>query len=139
MLIREASIADTSSLHLLTNQLGYEIKSSRFKKQLEFILNSKTDILLLAVNLQNTIGYLHAIEASRLTTDTFTEIVALVVDEKERNNGIGSALLNALQSISNTKEIRVRCNRNRKAAHNFYKKHNFNVNKEQTVFSLFIS
>jgi GNAT superfamily N-acetyltransferase len=137
--IREATINDNGVITLLSHQLGYVIKEADSFKNLEYILNSKCDVVFVAEYEKEVVGWIQVSKLIHLETGWFCEIAGLVTDENYRGKGVGSALIN--QAIEWTKEnsgqrLVVRTNVIRTETHKFYSKQNFQLRKEQKVFEM---
>ncbi|WP_371805553.1 GNAT family N-acetyltransferase [Candidatus Lokiarchaeum ossiferum] len=138
--IRAISINDCDAITSLTNQLGSDVSSDVVKEQMNEILKKSDHFAFVAVLKDQVVGYIHCFTAIRLTSKPFIEICGLVVNEKERGNGIGKLLVEHIEGLFNeNNKIRVRCNSKRKLAHNFYHNLNYNLRKEQKIFEKNIS
>ncbi len=133
--IRPISINDYEMVTLLTNQLGSKTTNEIVNKQIEEIIINPDHDAFVAEKDNIIIGYIHCFKAIRLTTKPFIEICGLVVDEKERGNGIGKSLVKYIEELySKEYVIRVRCNSKRELAHKFYQILDYKLKKEQKVF-----
>ncbi len=135
ILIRPILPEDFEPIALLTYQLGSETTKEIVKEQIkEIILNADHEVFV-AIKNKKIVGYIHFFKAIRLTTEPFIEICGLVVDEKERGNGIGKSLVKYIEELySKEFVIRVRCNSKRELAHKFYQILDYKLKKEQKVF-----
>ncbi len=131
--IRPIQTTDTEALLELNAQLGYALDRSSLERQLEHILQHPDHHAWLAEREGQVLGYVHGQRILRLTTPEFTEIVALVVDEKARRTGVAAALVQQLEQ-SSAAQLRVRCQVKRSGAHRFYENQGYRENKEQKVF-----
>ena len=133
--IRPLTPQDADSVHALTRQLGYAIALPALRQQIAAIETHPDHQAFVAEASGEIIGFLHACKSLRLTTSPFFEIVGLVVAEKARRQGIGNRLvLHVEQQVMGCDKLRVRCNRRRVEAHQFYKKMGYLERKEQKVF-----
>ena len=85
------------------------------------------------------IGWLHIFSIIRLSSKPFAEIAAMVVDQGQRRQGAGSALLQAAQGWAMEKgleKIRVRANQSREETLLFYKALGFDDVKSQNVMDI---
>ena len=80
------------------------------------------------------VGLIHGSLMIRLTSIPFLEIVALVVKDENRRQGIGRLLVEAVEKHCNCERIRVHCNIKRTEAHQFYSLLNYDEIKNQKVF-----
>lgn len=84
------------------------------------------------------IGWLHVMERHLLETPPFAELGGLVVDERRRNSGAGRALVAAAEAWGRSRgmtSMRIRTNVIRAAAHEFYSRIGYSVEKKQSVFT----
>lgn len=132
--IREADETDVEGLHELTKTLGYSISKETMESQLSAILNHADHQLMVATVDNEVIGFIHAFTAIRLTSPTFAEISGLAITETHRFQGLAKKLVRAIEEASKGLPMRVRCNRKRTGAHQFYEKLGYLEVKEQKVF-----
>lgn len=133
--IRQIEVTDASKIAELNQELGYQTSTSLVERQLEIIRSKKDHYVFVAIDNDQVVGYIHGFISIRLTTDPFLEIGGLIVKENCRNKGIGRKLVGHLeQYIKGVENVRVRCNVNRKSAHDFYLALNYTEKKEQTIF-----
>ena len=132
--IRSLVEEDFESIASLSNELGYIINSQDLLAQLKIILKDGNHHVFGAIKDNKLVGYIHSSHVVGLTSLPFTEIMALIVCEKERGNGIGKQLVKKIEDVCSDRKLRVRCNSKRDLAHKFYYDLNFNLNKEQKVF-----
>ena len=136
-LIRPAGLDDISELSALCEELGYPSLNQKVKKRLEKIQNSRSDIILVAVEKGIVIGWIHVFIALRLESDPFAEIGGLVVSSKQRGRGVGKILVNEAEKWAKengSATIRVRSRTSRMKTRQFYEKEGYIVIKEQNVF-----
>jgi ribosomal protein S18 acetylase RimI-like enzyme len=133
--IRHIRQTDAAQLLKLTNQLGYNITIDNLAIQVNSIIENPNHRAYVAETGSTLLGYVHGFITIRLTSSPFLEIAGLIVSQDHRNMGIGSALINHLETqFPQYKESRVRCNIKRKQAHAFYLNQNFDEVKQQKVF-----
>ncbi len=85
------------------------------------------------------LGWIHVIEADRLTVGGMAEVVGLVVREDERRAGVGGSLVDAARSWARRRgrtRLRVRVRRERASARRFYEALGFETKKRQVVLDL---
>ena len=135
--IRQIQESDSSRIAELNQELGYDTTSSLVKRQVKKLQSDNSHYGYVAVYDNKVVGYIHGCISIRLTTDPFAEITGLIVDSTYRKKGIGRKLVNHLeQEMNEVEKLRVRCNRKRKPAHEFYLALNYQEHKEQKVFEL---
>ena len=135
--IRRAHIDDLSELNNLCIELGYNSVVGEVKNRLEKIQNSQSDIILVAVEKEMVVGWIHVFRALRLESEPFAEIGGLVVSSKQRGKGVGKALVNEAEKWVKENgliNIRVRSRTSRKMTRQFYEREGYIAIKEQNVF-----
>jgi GNAT superfamily N-acetyltransferase len=135
--IRPAGLDDISELSALCEELGYPSQSQEVKKRLARIQDSRSDIILVAVEKGIVIGWIHVFSALRLESDPFAEIAGLVVSSKQRGRGVGKILVSEAEKWAKengSATIRVRSRTSRIKTRQFYEREGYIVIKEQNVF-----
>jgi len=125
--IRQATPDDAAGLANLVTQLGYPSSSEQVAARLTS-LQSADDRLLVAETDGVAVGLAHVNRWANLVVDNRAEIVALVVDDKWRGQGIGRALLQAAEEWATQRgcsALQVRTNIVRQRAHEFYFQNGF--------------
>jgi len=137
--IRPMEISDATSATELSNQLGYRNSVEEMQLRIAEMLQHNYNCLFVAVSNDSVTGWIHGCHVTRIESCSFAEIGGLVVDQNFRQQGIGKLLVMAVTNwaIKNgITKLRVRCNTNRPASHQFYHNLGFTLNKEQKVFDL---
>ena len=135
--IRSAESGDLSRLTSLCSELGYLSDSEQIMYRLERIQSSDSDIVYVAVDNTNVVGWIHVFGSLRLESDPFAEIGGLIVSSEHRKKGIGKLLINAAEKWALEKDyskIRVRSRTKRIDAKRFYEREGYKIIKEQNVF-----
>ncbi len=133
--IRKLNPSDAPDIGMLCENLGYSIDLDEVHKHVQSIISNDDHVAYMAVQDNQSIGFIHAFKTFRLTSKPFVEIGGLVVAESDRSKGIGKALIQYVEdTFAANEEIRVRCNVKRTSAHRFYKGLNYEEKKEQKVF-----
>ncbi|MEA2603625.1 MAG: hypothetical protein QOF89_4617 [Acidobacteriota bacterium] len=139
MRIRPALPSDAATIADLATQLGYPSRPEETEARLRDVLSRADSTVLVAEDEDGTvIGYGHVFGAHRVDADPFAEIGALVVDERQRSQGIGAALVVAMEEWAAGRgygALRVRSNVIRDRAHAFYERLGFGRVKVQQVFA----
>jgi GNAT superfamily N-acetyltransferase len=136
---RKAVMEDASAISHLSNQLGYNISEPTTLQNLELILQNPNEIVYVAENDKQVIGWIHVFKTIRLESGEFCEIGGLIVHEQYRNIGVGKLLLEHAKEWCRQVAVpvlRVRCNIKRKEGNEFYTASGFWQNKQQTVFEI---
>ena len=133
--VRPITNRDSAAISSLSNELGHSIEKEVIKQQVKQIVDDDSHFAFVAVMNKKVVGYVHGFISIRLTSAPFLEIGALVVDPNYRKSGIGSLLIQYIESqAGNASKIRVRCNQVRSETHHFYYQLGFTEFKEQKVF-----
>ena len=130
-------ISDGPSVTDLSNQLGYSNSIEEMQFRINEMLQYNYNCLFVSERNGLVTGWIHGCIVTRIESGTFAEICGLVVDENFRQQGIGKLLVEAVSKWATekrTSKLRVRCNTNRPASHQFYQTLGFDLNKEQKVF-----
>lgn len=136
IIIRYAEKSDWSAIHDLAAALGYRTLSDlAAAANLEVILQSAQQQVLLAVLDEEIVGWLHILVSQRIASAFFAEIGGLAVAASQRRKGIGRRLLEAarLWADSQGMTLRVRCNHEREATLAFYRACGYTDLKTQRV------
>jgi GNAT superfamily N-acetyltransferase len=116
-------------------QLGYPNDAITIERILSHV--SERRRILVGVLGVNVVGFIAIEIRDELADCEGAEVLALVVDERERGSGIGSDLLKAAEAWANergARRIRVRSNVIRTDAHRFYEREGYAPVKSQRVF-----
>ncbi len=135
--IRKAEILDSKAIAILSSQLGYKSNSNDIKNRLIEVLRKKDNCVLVAMENERIIGWIHGFHSLRVESDSFVEIGGLVVDENWRKKGIGKKLverINKWAELRKCDKVRVRSNKIRKESRIFYESIGFILNKTQEIF-----
>lgn len=136
--IRAATPADAETLSGLSDQLGYAADATAIARRLADIAAHGSDLVLVAVDPDGTVcGFAQAQVRRLLIADPFVELVGLVVAERARGAGVGTALLAAVEAWAGEHGcagMRVRSNVVRGRAHRFYLRKGYAELKRQAVF-----
>jgi GNAT superfamily N-acetyltransferase len=141
-LFREAVDEDARDIAVLSNQLGYLISQQATVENLESIRKKENEIVFVAVDEKEVVGWIHIFHTTRVESGSFCEIGGLVVNANYRRTGIGKTLVEKAKTWSMDKlvaSLRVRTNVKRQEAHEFYIRLGFNESKEQKVFEIDLS
>lgn len=139
IIVRRARAGDARRLADLTTQLGYATSSADAATRLRTLLSKGAQEVLIAQTPGgDVIGWVHVIERHLIECPPFAELGGLVVDERYRYSGAGRALLEAAEAWSRERgmpSMRIRTNVVREAAHEFYTRLGYSVEKKQSVFT----
>jgi GNAT superfamily N-acetyltransferase len=137
-IIREASASDADEIARLAEQLGYATTPEQAAQRLASVLSDDEHEVFVAEDASGGIlGWAHVFGARRLVSDRFAEIGGLVVDEAQRGEGVGKALLaraEAWAMQSGYGAVRIRSNVVREGARAFYEHLGYRRQKQQNAF-----
>ena len=136
--IRPASEADAAAIAQLSTTLGYDATPAVMIERLRAILDSNSDLVLVAVNsLGAVVGWLQAHAALIIESGFRVEITGLIVSPDYRRRAAGRALVAEAErwakSIS-AGAVVVRSNVQREESHAFYPALGYTSTKTQNVY-----
>ncbi|MFA6076389.1 MAG: GNAT family N-acetyltransferase [Negativicutes bacterium] len=140
LVFRTPTLQDSDKLSDLITQLGYPITPELMRKRLETYLASNCNYAILAISDDNVVGLASFTIIDCFHMDRkFARITSLVVDEHQRNHGIGKALIKHAEKIINSAgctSIEVSSNINRAASgtHDFYSSAGYNDVRAEIVY-----
>jgi (aminoalkyl)phosphonate N-acetyltransferase len=138
MLIRKCKPEDYKRIQELNKYaFGYEYPIEKTKHRLSAILNMPTELIVVACVDDEVVGYIHGSDYECTYADPMKNIMAIAVDEKHRNQGIGKALLDFIEEDARKDgraAVRLVSGFNRKEAHAFYQACRYTLRKEQKNF-----
>jgi len=138
--ICEASLDDCQRIQELSSQLGYETRIGALQRRLLDSLASEYSIVLLAIDSEDRIaGFTEVGENRSLIDGIGVQLLALVVDDQTRRQGVGRLLVDAACGWARDRghtRIGVRSNAIREEAHKFYPGLGFSLKKTQHVYEL---
>ena len=135
--IRRAQTGDSEDLARLSTQLGYPMTSREAAQRLAEIAGHADHALFVAEARGRVVAWLQVSVSRIFESSRQAEIAGLVVEEKIRGLGIGTALVSAAERWARERQcsaLRVRSNVIRERAHAFYRRSGFSEIKTQRVF-----
>lgn len=139
-MIREITMHDLHDVHdLNVIELDGTSDVDTLRITVQRILDHPDQHVLLGYEKDGKIiGYVHAQLYEMLYNPySFFNIISMAVSSDYQGEGIGSQLLDTIEEIAKEKEldgIRINSGENRKEAHTFYQKHNYESRREQKRF-----
>jgi GNAT superfamily N-acetyltransferase len=137
-LTRSPQLSDVPRLSELSSQLGYPVSQVELGRRLTHLLTRPDHHLALAeTGGDQVVGWIHAAEQWVLESEPACEILGLVVDQNYRCQGIGRALVVAIEAWAGTRglaTIKVRSNVVRAESHPFYERLGYSRVKSQHVY-----
>lgn len=135
MTIRDAALRDAPALYRLDRvSMGYDYPEEKTAAQLEKLLSSGRDKILVAEIDGSVVGYLHLVDYDLLYAGPMKNIMGIAVDPERRRMGIGMALLEAGEEwakADGAEGIRLVSGESRVGAHAFYRALGYEGNKMQ--------
>jgi GNAT superfamily N-acetyltransferase len=127
--IREVQLSDDVSITRLLHQLGYDVTQALIHEKLQTLIPGPADKILVATIDGEVAGSvsLHVLPLFHLS-GFLGRITSMVVDERHRGTGVGSALIAAAErwfKVAGCVKLEVTSADHRGAAHHFYVKHGF--------------
>jgi predicted N-acetyltransferase YhbS len=136
--IRRAMHADASAIARLSSTLGYDAEPAVIAKRLRAILESDSDLLIVAADSRGRIvGWLQAHAAHVVESGFRVEITGLIVSPAQRRRGVGRALVDEAERWAkglSAEAVVVRSNVQRAESHAFYPALGYTVTKSQHVY-----
>jgi len=134
---RNATPEDADALIHLTAQLGYACTIEDLLERFIPYQNKTHGIVFVAVLDGTVVGWISLNVVRYFYVQPFIEVSGFVVEEKNRNQGIGKKLLETAESWAKEQGytlIRIRTNVLRTEAHRFYANNGYKKVKEQKVY-----
>jgi len=138
--IRDACLRDSSVIARLMSQLGYPTSSDEMKERLAGILPNSDYMTLIAEVQKDAVGVI-GIGVNRYyeKNGVYGRLLALVVDERWRGQGIGASLVAQAEHWLKEREVTsivVNSGKHRDEAHRFYKQLGYEETGVRLVKSL---
>lgn len=138
MKIREAQFSDAEALYSINKtSLGYDYPLAQTKKQLQELLESTDNKLLVCIIDEKVCGYIHAALYQTIYAPTMINILALSIDTAFHGKGCGKALITEIEKWATTVAavgIRLNSGEERTEAHRFYEHIGFSKRKNQANY-----
>ncbi len=135
---RRATEQDAEAIAMLSSELGYTVDSIMIQSRIKAIRESKSDLLIAAVDSCDVvIGWMQAHAARVLESGFRVEITGLIVSRAFRRHGIGRALVAKAERWAagmGADAIVVRSNAKREESHSFYPALGYTCTKSQMVY-----
>jgi GNAT superfamily N-acetyltransferase len=96
--VREAQLKDIKDISNLCSQFGFPADEAAITNRLSLIGKYPNQVLYAAeAKAGRVVGWVHAYEAPSLLSDATVEVGGLIVDQKYRRQGVGRALMTAVE------------------------------------------
>lgn len=136
--LRQAQLADASQMARLAGDLGYLMSPKDMEQRLEGLLSDSRHSISVASDASGRLlGWMQVEHRTSLEGGERAEIMGLVVDPAARRHGIGRKLVAEAErwaSARGLRELAVRSNAARDAAHPFYEELGYGRKKTQHVY-----
>lgn len=136
-MIRRAAPEDVAAIAALAPQLG-TVEAAQFAARLQRILEHGAHAVFVSQGDEGLAGFAAAEHRLVLQSGEWVELVALVVDDAARRQGIGAQLVAATEAWAARRGVArvvVRSNVAREAAHPFYAQLGYALEKTQHVYA----
>ena len=137
--IRAAELSDVTEIARLAGELGYPATAAEISARLPSLLGQPNHFIAVAVakdDRQRLLGWIAAEERILLVALPQIEVMGLVVDQNARRQGIGHALIAAVEGWAKKRgrDVVIRSNTLRHESHPFYEGIGYHRKKSQHVY-----
>ncbi|MBH0331642.1 histone acetyltransferase [Brevibacillus brevis] len=138
--IREIRVTDYHGIYLLNldfNPNLHLFSEEKVKEKIEIITKKTNDIIFVCEQNNEVIGYIHGSPYELLFSDSFVNVLGFVVKEKDRNQGVGSMLIEHLEQWGRKNGfsgMKLLSHPSRIHAHRFYERRGYRFTKDQKNF-----
>ena len=136
--IRKVKESDGVRVCALANELGYEVDLAQFFGRLSLLNQNPNHSLWVADSPETGVAaFMHLEKTLHLLSPPRLELMALVVDEKQRGSGLGTRLMKFAESFARTEDLTEVClttNVQREKARSFYEKLGYLKTKSSHVY-----
>lgn len=136
--IREATPGDADAVAALSGDLGYPADATAMRTRLEHLTRQAGHIIFVACQGLRVVGWIHVLATHHLQADPRAEIGGLVVAADARSAGVGAGLVSRAEQWGREhgfREMLVRSQTFREAAHRFYRREGYTQTKTSAVFA----
>ncbi|MNI10227.1 putative acetyltransferase [compost metagenome] len=135
--IREIRVTDYHDVYLLNQEFNPNLTAfskENVREKIEKIIKNTKDIIFVCEENNEVIGYIHGSPYELLFAEPLVNVLGFVVREKNRNQGIGSMLMECLEQWAQnngSSGIKLLSHPSRVQAHRFYERRGFIFTKDQ--------
>jgi GNAT superfamily N-acetyltransferase len=136
--IRNATPDDADAAALLSADLGYPADAATMRTRLGHLTRQPDHGVFVACRDGRVVGWVHVLASHHLQADPRAEIGGLVVEAASRSLGVGAALVARAEQWAREhgfREVLVRSQTFREAAHRFYRREGYAQTKTSAVFA----
>ena len=138
LVIREVSLADTTDICKLSEELGYPAPTDVMRRRIEELARLDDHAVYAAIADKELVGWIHVAVVRHLQAEPRAEIGGLVVGSRARSRGIGRELVAHAEQWAlqhGVSSVIVRSQIAREAAHRFYLREGYRQTKTSAVFT----
>ncbi|MGE3107130.1 MAG: GNAT family N-acetyltransferase [Phycisphaerales bacterium] len=138
-MIREASTHDATVIAGLSVQLGYPASVPETSDRIEACIRREGEALIVYERAGVVVAWLEVQRRHAMESGEWAEIVGMVVDERRRGEGIGTAMVEWAKDWTRQQgltRLRVRTNQRRTDAAAFYERRGFVLTKTHKVYDI---
>jgi GNAT superfamily N-acetyltransferase len=136
--IRPPRDADLAAMADQAAQLGYPVEPEELRRRLAAVTAEDGAAVLVATDAEDSaVGWLHVELKRTLVAPLTAQIMALVVDERDRGVGVGRELVAAAAAWATDRgcqRLIVATRVTRERAHRFYLREGFSLDKTSHIF-----
>ncbi|GIP28330.1 N-acetyltransferase [Paenibacillus sp. J23TS9] len=138
--VREIQVMDYPDIYLLNQDFNpnlYLFSEEKVKERIEVITKTTKDIIFVCEQNKEVIGYIHGSPYELLFSESLVNVLGFVVKKEYRNQGIGSMLIDHLESWGKKNGfsgMKLLSHPSRVHAHRFYERRDYVFTKDQKNF-----
>lgn len=137
LLIRKMEIRDNEAVAALSLELGHTCTAETVQTCIQYILDQTDDVVIIAEMCGKVVGFIHGTRHALLYAKPMINMIAFIVGNGYRGQGIGSAMLKNFEACAREKGyagIRLGCRTDRMDSHRFYEGKGYKNSKSQKIF-----
>ncbi len=129
---------DATAVAELAGQLGYPASADEIRERFAALEASDRGAVLVSVGDQLVVGWAHVELRNTLVAPASAQLMALVVADGARNQGVGRVLLQAAEAWAadhGSHSLMVATRVTREDAHRFYRREGYELDKTSHIFT----
>ncbi|GED60510.1 GNAT family N-acetyltransferase [Brevibacillus formosus] len=129
--VREIRVADYQAIYLLNLEFNpnlHPFTEDQVREKIEIITKKTKDMIFVCEQNNEVIGYIHGSPYELLFSDSLVNVLGFVVKEKDRNQGVGTILIEQLEQWAKTNGfsgMKLLSHPSRIHAHRFYERRGY--------------